>query len=126
MAQIGLLLSELTKLLIRVDVKWMAKDVLGISYDELKNLIYPHPPYKHFIVRKRDGSPRLLAEPRLPLKELQYRVLKHLKSIASPFRPAVHGFVEGRSILTNARQHCSSTQHNLLNIDLQDFLSTAI
>lgn len=92
-----------------------------MPYDEVKDLIYPAPPYKLFTIRKRDGSPRILAEPRLPLKILQQRVLGYLKTYASPFRPAVHGFVEGRSILTNANLHCLPAQHHLLNIDLQNF-----
>ena len=99
----------------------MSFHVLGVPYAELKALIYPSPPYKHFFVNKRDGTPRMLAEPRQPLKLLQYKALAYLKSSVSPFRPAVHGFVEGRSILTNARQHCLPTQHQLLNLDLEDF-----
>lgn len=121
MTQIGAVQDGFEQLLVRIDVKCMSFHVLGLPYDELKALIYPCPPYKHFIVSKRDGSPRLLAEPRQPLKLLQYRALAHLKSSAAPFRSSVHGFVEGRSILTNAHQHCSPTQHQLLNLDLEDF-----
>lgn len=114
-------LNDLEHAIVRIDVKWMSSKVLGVSYDEVKKLIYPNPPYKHFVIKKRDGSPRILAEPRLPLKILQQRVLAYLKTRCSPFRPVVHGFVEGRSILTNAKEHCLPTQHHLLNIDLQDF-----
>lgn len=121
MTQTDVVPDGLDQLLIQIDVKSMSFHVLGIHYDELKALIYPRPPYKHFIVAKRDGSPRALAEPLLPLKLLQYRALAYLKSRVSPFRPAVHGFVEGRSILTNARQHCHPTQHQILNLDLEDF-----
>lgn len=121
MAQIDVVQDGLEQLLMRIDVKYASLQVLGIPYDELKALIYPHPPYKHFIVTKRDGSPRALAEPMLPLKLLQQRALAHLKSSVSPFRAVVHGFVEGRSILTNARQHCLPTQHQILNLDLEDF-----
>lgn len=121
MAQTDIVQDGLEQLLMRIDAKYMAFHVLGTPYEELKALIYPLPPYKHFIVTKRDGSPRVLAEPLLPLKLLQRRALVYLKSNVSPFRPAVHGFVEGRSILTNARQHCLPTQHQILNLDLEDF-----
>jgi RNA-directed DNA polymerase len=114
-------LDDLVHAIVRIDVKWMSSKVLGMPYDEVKGLIYPTPPYKLFIIRKRDGSPRVLAEPRRSLKILQQRALEYLKTYASPFRPPVHGFVEGRSILTNANQHCLPTQHHLLNIDLQNF-----
>lgn len=121
MAQTDVVQDGLEQLLLRVDVKSMSFHVLGVPYDELRALIYPCPPYKHFVVTKRDGSPRVLAEPFQPLKLLQYRALGYLESSVSPLRPAVHGFVEGRSILTNARQHCLPTQHQLLNLDLEDF-----
>lgn len=121
MAQTDVVQDGLEQLLVRIDVKSMSFHVLGIPYDGLKGLIYPFPPYKQFVVTKRDGSPRVLAEPSQPLKLLQHRALAYLKSRASPFRPAVHGFVGGRSILTNARQHCLPTQHQLLNLDLEDF-----
>lgn len=112
---------NLDLLFVKHDVRTMSAYILETPYEDVKKLIYPHPPYKNFFVLKRNGTPRALSEPRLPLKLLQKKLLSYLKLSCSPFRAAVHGFVENRSILTNARQHCLSTQHQLLNLDLQDF-----
>lgn len=113
--------DALESALTRTDVKLMSAELLGVSYEELKTLIYPRPPYKLFIIRKRDGSPRTLAEPRLKLKQFQTRILNFLEENAGSFKPNVHGFVRGKSILTNAREHCSPRTHHILNLDLEDF-----
>lgn len=87
----------------------------------MKDIIYPTPPYKRFQIMKRNGSPRSIAEPRKRLKLLQQKVLVFLEERMSPLKPAVHGFVRHRSIVTNARAHCSRKTKFVLNLDLQDF-----
>lgn len=42
----------------------------------------------------------------------------------SPLKPAVHGFVPKRSIVTIARAHCSRKTRFVLNLVLQDFFTT--
>lgn len=98
-----------------------SQDVLGIKYDVLKAIVYPNPPYRTFIISKRNGSPRTIQEPRKKLKALQRIILVYLQRISSDPRPCVHGFVPQRSILTNAQQHCSRRTRHVLNIDLEDF-----
>lgn len=121
MTHTGMTLDALNAVLMRTDVNWMSENLLGLPYSQLKALIYPRPPYKNFIIKKRDGSPRVLSEPRLQLKLIQQRFLVYLEKHAGTFKPCVHGFVRKRSILTNALQHCSTKSHHLLNLDLQDF-----
>ncbi|HEX7642190.1 MAG TPA: reverse transcriptase domain-containing protein, partial [Burkholderiaceae bacterium] len=105
----------------RTDVKWMSELILGVPYSEIKALVYPTQPYKYFCISKRDGTLRLLAEPRIELKLIQKKILTYLEQFAGEMRPCVHGFVAGRSILTNASTHCSPKIHQILNLDLQDF-----
>ncbi|MBI0326969.1 reverse transcriptase domain-containing protein [Burkholderia plantarii] len=107
--------------LARNNVNWFSHHILGISYAHLKRMIYPRPPYKHFSITKRNGSPRVISEPRRRLKVVQERVLAFLEARRGPLKPAVHGFVSKRSIVTNARAHCSPKNHHILNLDLQDF-----
>lgn len=121
MTQTGISIVALNALLMRTDVRWMSTKLLGLPYEQVKALIYPRPPYKHFVIKKRDGSPRFLAEPRLELKLIQKRILAYLEKQSGTMKPCVHGFVRKRSIKTNALQHCSPKSHHLLNLDLQDF-----
>lgn len=113
--------TDLTEAMLRHSVTWFSTHALGVPYSSLKRMIYPRPPYKHFTIKKRNGSPRIIAEPRRRLKMIQGRVLAFLEARCSPLKPAVHGFVPRRSIVTNARVHCSSKNHHILNLDLQDF-----
>jgi len=99
----------------------MSHHLLGVSYSELKKLIYPHPPYKSFTISKRNGAPRIIHEPRRRLKDLQKKLLDYLYKSAGPAKPCVHGFTPKRSIVTNAKIHCSPRTQHLLNIDIEDF-----
>lgn len=99
----------------------MSRHLLGLPYVELKTLLYPHPPYKSFVIQKRNGTSRLINEPRRKLKDLQAILLAYLYEHASSMKPCVHGFTPGRSIVTNANAHCSPKTRFLLNIDIEDF-----
>lgn len=99
----------------------MSRHLLGLPYVELKTLLYPHPPYKSFVIKKRNGTSRLINEPRQKLKDLQAVLLAYLYEHAASMKPCVHGFTPGRSIVTNANAHCSPKTRFLLNIDIEDF-----
>jgi len=111
----------LTDTLIRNDVAAFSQRILGVPYPQLQKLIYPQPKYRVFTITKRNGNLRSIAEPFANIKAFQILVLEYLKAKCSPFKPSVHGFVPRRSILTNARAHCSPRTHHILNLDLQDF-----
>jgi len=58
------------------------------------------------------------------LKLLQEKVLTFLYEHAGSEKPCVHGFTRKgskRSIVTNAKAHCSPKTQHLLNIDIEDF-----
>ena len=99
----------------------MSRHLLGLPYVELKTLLYPHPPYKSFVIKKRNSTSRLINEPRRKLKDLQAILLAYLYEHAASMKPCVHGFTPGRSIVTNANTHCSPKTRFLLNIDIEDF-----
>lgn len=74
--------------------------------------------YSRFVIPKRRGKPREIDAPLRTLKYLQRLIHESMNRIYSP-HPAVHGFVKGRSFITNAECHLSSRY--VLTIDLQDF-----
>ena len=114
-------MDPLIEALIRNNPSSFSRRVLGMPYDRLKAIIYPRPPYKSFTLKKRDGTDRTIHEPRKRLKIIQGKVLEFLRERSSPLKPAVHGFVSKRSILTNALVHCSPKTKHVFNIDLEDF-----
>lgn len=78
--------------------------------------------YCHFEVRKRDPSrTRRISVPPPALGIIQGKLNKILQ-LAYKRRGPVHGFVTGRSILTNAIEHVA--RRWVLNIDLENFFPT--
>jgi hypothetical protein len=77
--------------------------------------------YVTFEVPKRSGGVRLLAAPHALLKATQRRVLDEVLAKV-PLEPEAHGFITGRSTVTNARPHVG--QGVVLNLDLKDFFPT--
>lgn len=74
--------------------------------------------YTTFGVPRRNGHERQIEAPSRTLKYIQ-RIMH--ESLAQIYRPhnAVHGFLQARSIVTNAMNHVG--QRYVLNIDLVDF-----
>lgn len=77
--------------------------------------------YHFHWVEKRSGGHRLIEAPKPLLKQVQQHVLQEILDKV-PAHPAAHGFVTGRSILTNARPHVG--QYLLLKLDLEDFYAS--
>jgi len=94
--------------------------IIGRPYSSLQKLIYPVPRYKTFTIKKKRGGDRTIEAPGLKLLVIQQRLAKLIASVVSP-RPSAHGFQKDRSIVTNARQHCSPQKRFIFNIDLKEF-----
>jgi retron-type reverse transcriptase len=78
-------------------------------------------PYTTHTIPKRDGSDRKICAPKKQLKWVQRQILKHILSKVPP-HPAAHGFVNGRSTVSNAGPHVG---HELVvKFDLKDFFPT--
>jgi hypothetical protein len=78
-------------------------DLLNIDMKQLRRLSGDLHLYSHFPVAKKDGSPRMVDNPRDELKRVQRRIANLLGRILPPdilFCP-----VKGRSYIGNARQH---------------------
>lgn len=77
--------------------------------------------YRVFSVPKKSGGEREIVAPTKRLKYLQNKVKAELESYYSP-RKCVHGFVYGRSVISNAQSHVR--KEYVLNIDLEDFFGS--
>lgn len=78
-------------------------------------------PYTTHTIPKRDGSDRTICAPKKQLKWVQKQILKHILSAAPP-HPAAHGFVAGRSTVSNATPHVGAEL--IVKFDLKDFFPT--
>ena len=73
--------------------------------------------YEHWSIDKKNGSKRQIYSPCLEVKDIQDKLLSRLL-YHIPVSVAAHGFVPGRSIVTNALAHANARY--LLNLDLKD------
>jgi hypothetical protein len=101
-------------------------EALGITVPELRGLAYHRDAatrihYVRFTIPKRDGSARPIWAPLPRLKAAQRWVLANIVEHL-PVHGAAHGFLSGRSTLSNATIH-----HNpkvVLKMDVKDFFPT--
>ncbi|MFN0200912.1 MAG: reverse transcriptase domain-containing protein [Bacteroidia bacterium] len=99
---------------------------MGITLNELRFLAYHRKiakvsHYQRFLLKKKSGGFRRISAPMPRLKTAQYWVLDNVLSKVVPYHTA-HGFVEKRSILTNATPHIGKDV--VVNLDLKDFFPT--
>lgn len=77
--------------------------------------------YRSFEIPKKRGGKRVIFSPERNLAFLQYCIAVLINSIYKP-NACVHGFTNGKSIVSNALAHVN--QDIVYNIDLQDFFSS--
>lgn len=97
--------------------------LMGIPLNELRFLSYSNQVskiqhYQQFAIAKKTGGTRLISAPMPRLKRLHYWILEQVLQPLALTEPA-HGFVTGRSIITNAQPHLG--QAIVINLDLKDF-----
>jgi retron-type reverse transcriptase len=96
---------------------------LGISIPRLRWLAFHRDVatrvhYVRFTVPKKSGGQRVLSAPHRSLGRAQRWIFEQIVS-KLPAEAAAHGFLPGRSILSNARPH--SGQRIVVNLDLEGF-----
>jgi RNA-directed DNA polymerase len=107
------------------DVKALAL-AIGVPVAELRFLSYERAlsrisHYQRFLIPKKSGGTRQISAPMPRLKRAQYWILDNILAKV-PVHEAAHGFVPGRSILTNAAPHAG--REIVVNLDLKDFFPT--
>ncbi|MCC7538040.1 MAG: RNA-directed DNA polymerase [Deltaproteobacteria bacterium] len=99
--------------------------VLGVSRAQLSRMIRPGHgsgrPYVAFEIPKATGGVRTLHAPRPALKRVQRLILERLLAPLE-VHAAAHGFVRGRSTITNAIPHVGA--RIVVKMDLIDFFPT--
>jgi len=99
--------------------------LVGVAEDDLPALMRPGTAkgsgYVEFEIPKAKGGTRRIAAPRAPLRKVQRILLEQILDKV-PMHDACHGFVAGRSTVTNARPHEKAAI--VLKLDLKDFFPT--
>ena len=107
------------------DLKSLAA-AMGISIGELRFLAFNRAVsktthYRRFYMPKKAGGKRLISAPMPRLKAAQHWILENVL-YKPPVHDAAHGFVPGRSIVSNAAAHVG--RDLVVNWDLKDFFPT--
>lgn len=107
------------------DVDALAK-ALGLTVPRLRWMTYHRDVdtgthYRRWLVPKRDGSPRLISAPKKELKAAQRWIMREITEHL-PVHGAAHGFIKGRSILSNAVVHADATV--VVKFDILGFYPT--
>jgi RNA-directed DNA polymerase len=93
--------------------------LVGIKIDELfKMICSPVSFYRVFNIPKRRGGYREISSPYPSLLSCQAWIYKNIL-LCRDIHDCAHGFVPGRSVVTNAR--CHLNKKALLKMDLKDF-----
>ena len=74
--------------------------------------------YTTFSVPKKRGGVRQISSPVSAIKIIQNKLNQVLSAVYQP-KPSAHGFLSGRSILTNAASHVH--RRYILNVDIEGF-----
>ena len=109
-----------------IDSPQKLAELLGLSIPQLRWLCYHREAaervhYQRFTIPKHDGSDRQIWAPLPRLKEAQRWVLGNVIERLL-VHGAVHGFLAGRSIYSNASRHKNSAI--VLKMDMKDFFPT--
>ena len=97
--------------------KWL--DISFVEIENCLNKLQDNSAYTQWKIPKGNGDTfREINAPCEPLKNIQRRILDRLL-YRVPVSNASHGFVPGRSIVTNAEYHLT-TAGSVLNLDLKD------
>jgi hypothetical protein len=99
---------------------------LELSVPRLRWLVYHRDVdrsthYQRWYIPKRDGKLRLISAPKPTLMRVQRWVARHVTE-RLPVHGAAHGFLAGRSTVTNARVHAGAAV--VVKFDIKDFYPT--
>lgn len=108
-------------------------DFLGVGRGALAYILYKKPIdncYVSFEIPKKDGSNRCISAPNEELKYIQKRLAlkleEHINVCCNNSNrvicSAAHGFIKGRSIISNAEVH--RNKKFILNVDLSNFFDS--
>lgn len=109
--------DEFFSLITRQDVA----DLLGITERSLRYFLYavrPDNMYTQFVIKKKNGDDRYINAPDEKLRNIQIKTANILNCVYK-VKPAAHGFVMDKNIITNAKNHVR--RKYVFNMDLENF-----
>ncbi|MGX9249766.1 retron St85 family RNA-directed DNA polymerase [Pantoea ananatis] len=93
--------------------------LIGVNISSLLKMIYsPDDFYREFTIPKRSGGKRVISTPYPSLKKCQDWIYQNIL-LSQPVSACAHGYVPGRSIITNAKLHAGNNE--ILKMDIKDF-----
>ena len=109
-----------------LDTPQQLAEALGVTVPQLRGLAFHRDAatrlhYARFTIPKRDGTARAIWAPKTRLKAAQRWILHNVVE-RLPVHGAAHGFLVGRSILSNAELHVDSKV--ILKMDVTEFFPT--
>ena len=96
----------------------IAKKIDADVRDLINAIDRPEKFYRTFPIKRTRKRPRWIHAPNHLLKDIQRKLLSHFLYQIKPHK-AAHGFYPGKSILTNAKPHCS--QNWVYSFDVENF-----
>jgi hypothetical protein len=115
--------QEIRELFFKLSSRKDVSDILEISDRSLRYFLYVKNPqnlYRKIILKKKDGSDRIIYSPDDKLKQIQ-RKLAYILNLIYERKPCTYGFVKSENIVNNAKNHIK--KRLILNIDLKDFFT---
>lgn len=94
---------------------------LDRALDPLQQLGPVSGSYFRWRIPKKSGGYRLISAPRADLADVQRQLADALQRLHEP-RPSAHGFLPGRSIVSNAQPHVG--RRWVFNLDLENFFGS--
>jgi len=87
----------------------------------LKVFLSPNQNYRHYRLKKKTGGYRDISIPNPSLSRIQRAISAELTELVE-MNDCVHGFIRGRSIISNASAHLGG--ENFLQTDIMDFFGS--
>lgn len=113
--------EELKQKFLNLKTRTDVANILGIKDKSLRYFLYGRRTdnmYHEFTIPKNNGEERKIHAPERKLKMIQ-RNLADILNCVYRVKPAAHGFVTSKNIVTNAYNH--ERRKYVLNLDLEDF-----
>ena len=95
--------------------------ILEITPYQLYHFTHAGQTYTNLAIKKKHGGVRAIRAPIVGLKIIQSKLNQVLQAVYSP-ESVAHGFIEDRSVVSNAVMHCRA--RFLLNVALAKFFET--
>lgn len=113
--------DEIKEQFLKLETREDVAHLLGMEDKSIRYFLYGIKPdnlYSEFTIKKKNGDDRHICAPDKRLKKIQ-RKMANILNCVYKIKPAAHGFVIDKNIVTNARNHIK--RRYVFNLDLENF-----